>query len=335
MVTETEETQAKEFLRRAEIRTMRKDLRALRETDALKERDKIAKIKTVEEQITEKKKIDASSLVVPVKPTERISNVLNRNEGQEKIAEKDLKNYATEEERQQIFLLESQHLGFEKQIDEIDKQKEPALKLEKNKLLLQRREQQEKLRAVLIEEKKLEDEMKFITEKERTTTIAPQKKSLEQSRWDAEKKIQEVEKKRWAVEKEIQDTDTKINQIDVSSEQNVTAKNELADKISKTDKSLREIYSAVISREEQKRMGVEKEQLAKREVEAEAKLKRNEDVRRQQWSASSNRQDLPTGILKKVPESLKEKFQQEEKQREKFIQDVAGSSKMPPPPPKR
>ena len=48
MVTTDEEIQAKEFLKRAEIRTMRKDLKALREFDALKERDKIVKIKTIE-----------------------------------------------------------------------------------------------------------------------------------------------------------------------------------------------------------------------------------------------------------------------------------------------
>ena len=56
MVTVDEETQAKEFLKRAEIRTMRKDLRALREFDALKERDKIVKIKTLEEQRLEQAK---------------------------------------------------------------------------------------------------------------------------------------------------------------------------------------------------------------------------------------------------------------------------------------
>ena len=43
MVTADEEAQAKEFLKRAEIRTMKKDLMALREVDALKERDKINK----------------------------------------------------------------------------------------------------------------------------------------------------------------------------------------------------------------------------------------------------------------------------------------------------
>ena len=56
MITETEELQAKEFLKRAEIRTMRKDLLAIREVDALAERDKIAHIKTFEEQQQEQQK---------------------------------------------------------------------------------------------------------------------------------------------------------------------------------------------------------------------------------------------------------------------------------------
>ena len=53
MTTQVEEQQARDFLKRAEIRTMKKDLRVLREKDALKERDKIAKIKTLEEQLQE------------------------------------------------------------------------------------------------------------------------------------------------------------------------------------------------------------------------------------------------------------------------------------------
>ena len=56
MVTVDEEVQAKEFLKRAEVRTMKKDLLAIREGDALKERDKIAHIKTLEEQRAEQAK---------------------------------------------------------------------------------------------------------------------------------------------------------------------------------------------------------------------------------------------------------------------------------------
>ena len=130
MVTQTEEQQAKDFLKRAEIRTMKKDLLILREGDSLKERDKIATIKTLDEQLAEhEKEMREKEAIEKAKREE----VLQKNEGQERIAEKDLKNYATEQERQQIFLLESQRMGFEKQVDEIDKEKDPTLKLEKNK----------------------------------------------------------------------------------------------------------------------------------------------------------------------------------------------------------
>jgi len=327
MVTEAEELQAKEFLKRAEIRTMRKDLLALREVDALKERDKIAKIKTLEEQIEERKKADLS---VPVKTAldekaER-QEVLQKNEGQERLAEKDLKNYALEQERQQIFLFESQRLGFEKQIDVIDKEKDPSLKLEKNKLLLQKRDWQAKLNTILEQEKKLENEQKFTTEKEQTTTIASQRKSLQESRQDLDKKIQDVEKKRWEAEKQIEDADNKVSQIDKSSEQLVIEKNGLRDKVLGVDKSLREIYSVIMAREEEKRRGQAQEQIAQREALSKVRAEEKEKTQRQQWSGKPQIENKT--FLNNVPVPVKEKLaksfdiEAERKQREKFMKDV-------------
>ena len=328
MPTETEEIQAKEFLKRAEIRTMRKDLLALREVDALNERDKIIKLKTLEEQLDERNK--ANELATAKNVAEKIGReeILQKNEGQEKIAEKDLKNYANEQERQQIFLLESQRLGFEKQVDAIDKQKDPALKLEKNKLLLQKRDSQTKLNLILAEEKKFEDEQKFIIEKEKTTTIDSQRKSLEQSRWDLDAKIQEVEKKRWAAEKQIQDIDTRINQIDKSSEQLVVEKNSLRDKILGVNKSLRDIYSVVMAREEEKRKGLAAEQIARKQALEKVKLAEKEKVQRQQWSPSiiNKRKADEAEYLNKIPKPAKDRLmrtsQKEEEEREKFLHDV-------------
>ena len=323
MVTETEELQAKEFLKRAEIRTMKKDLLALREVDALKERDKIAKIKTLEEQLEERQKaMTSASAKVAAEKAER-EEILQKNEGQERIAEKDLKNYATEQERQQIFLFESQRLGFEKQVDAIDKEKDPALKLEKNKLLLQKRDQETKLNSILEQETKLENEQKFTTEKEQTTTIASQRKSLQQSREDLNKKIQEIEKKRWEAEKQIQDLDNKVSQIDKSSEQLVIEKNSLKDKILGVDKSLREIYSAVMAREEEKRRGQAQEQIAKREALSKVRAGEKEKIQREQWGGLVVPQKRG---LTSAPTSLREKmaksFEAEEEQRKKFLQDV-------------
>jgi len=327
MVTVDEETQAKEFLKRAEIRTMKKDLRALREVDALKERDKIAKIKTLEEQLEEKKKADEAAAAAAAKLEETgLEEVLQKKEGEERIAEKDLKNYATEPERQQIFLLESQRLGFEKQIDAIDKEKDPALKLEKNKLLLLKQNQQEKLNSILEQEKKLEDEQKFTAEKEQTTTIASQRKSLEQSRWDLDKKIQDVEKKRWEAEKQIEDTDKKLNEIDKSSESLVIEKNGLRDKISGIDKSLREIYSIVMAREEEKRRGQTQEEMARREALSKARAEEKEKVQRQQWSPAAPKRQakitIPVPARAKKVLSKRFDIETEEKQREKFMKDV-------------
>lgn len=309
MVTTDEETQAKEFLKRAEIRTMKKDLAALREVDALKERDKIVKLKTLEEQLSEKAKTDLKDeLVVPVKVKPGIKEILQRGEAQEKIAEKDLKNYATEAERQQIFLLESERLALEKESDAIDKESNPALKLEKNGLLLQKRDQQEKLSSVLEQEKKLEGEQKLISEKSQATTIPDERKGLEQSRWDIDKKIQEIEKRRWEIEKQIQETDVKIAQIDKSSGQNIAEKNNLRDKILGVDKLLRDIYSTVMTREEEKRAGRAQEQITKKDALAGARSEQMAKVQREQWRKPMF--DVAA----------------EEEQRKKFLQDVAASS---------
>lgn len=329
MVTVDEETQAKEFLKRAEIRTMRKDLMSLREVDALKERDKIAKLKTLEEQLDEKVKADQLAGIKTAGEKAGLEEVLLKNEGQEKIAEKDLKNYATEDEKQKIFLFESQRLGFEKQVDEIDKVKDPALKLEKNKFLISKRDWQAKLNSILEEEKKLEDEQKFIIEKEKATTIATQRKGLEESRWDLDKKIQDVEKKRWEAEKQNQDLDAKVSQIDRSSDQLVVEKNALRDKILGVDKLLREVYSVVMAREEERRKGEAQEQIARREAIAKARSVENEKAQRQQWSPSSmQRQQKDEGFLSKAPAAVRERIIQsskvEEEQRKKFIQDVEG-----------
>ena len=329
MVTQDEETQAKEFLKRAEIKTMKKDLLALREVDSLKERDKIAHIKTLEEQQAEqqKKLQEKESLEKFAR-----EDVLQKNERQETIAEKDLKNYATEQERQQMFLLESQRLGFEKQIDEIDQKKDPELKIEKNKLLLQKRDWQTKLNTILEQEKKFEDEQGFLGQKAQETTIPAERKGLEERRWDIDKEIQNIEKNRWEVEKQIESIDNKAKEIDKSSENLVTEKNGLRDKVLGIDKSLREVYSVVIAREEEKRSGQAQDQIAKREALAKLREEKNEKVQRQQWGPTAAKQQVKDeGYLSKAPKAVKERLtktsETEEQQRTKFLHDVEDWSK--------
>jgi len=329
MATQAEEQQAKEFLKRAEVHTMRKDLLQLREADALKERDKIAHIETLEEQkAKQEKKLQEDQALEKSKREE----ILQKNEGQERIAEKDLKNYATEQERQQIFLLESQRLGFEKQLDEIDKEKDPTLKLEKNKLLLQKRDWQAKLNTILDQEKKMESEQGFVAQKSQGTTIPSERKALEERRWDLDKEIQEIEKKRWEIEKQIEGIDNKAKEIDKSLEKLVTEKNGLTDRVLGIDKSVRDIYSEVINRVEEKRRA--EEELKRTAASGVAKIRatEKEKIQKQQWSTTSvGRQQKEQEFFNRTPGSIKAKImksvEQEEAQRTKFLHDVDKWSK--------
>ena len=336
MATQIEEQQAKEFLKRAEIRTMKKDLRALREFDALKERDKIAKIKTLEEQRIEqaeqlRKKEEARQ---SLEKTKR-EKILSENAAQERLAEKDLKQYATEQERQQIFLFESQRLAFEKKVEDINNKKDPALKLEKNKALIEKRNWQTKLNAVLEQEKKLETEQNFIAEKAQGSTIASEKKSLEERRWEIEESIKDIEKKRWSVEKEIEAIESSLAENDKSSEILVEEKNNLTQQILGVDKSLREIYSEIVERVESQRKGKLEEQMATRETLAKSRLLEKEKVQREQWGPAvpvkKERQKekftdnvaVPGDLSIPVPTKRKvAKISDEEIQREKFIEKV-------------
>lgn len=328
MPTETEELQAKEFLKRAEVKTMRKDLQSLRETDALSERDKIAKIKTLEEQRLEQEK-KIREIEAAHQETQKLEReeVLTKNENQERLAEKDLKEYALEPEKQQVFLFESQRIGFEKQAEIIDKQKDPAFKLQKNRLMLQQREWQTKLNAILAQEKKFEDEQKFVAEKAQTSAIATEKKSLEQRRWEIDKDIQDIEKKRWEAEKQIQDIENKTKEIDKSFLQLTAERGELKEKILGIDKSLREIYSGVMARVEEKRRGEAEDQKKTREGAAKIRAGEKETIQRQQWTHSAGLQsERGKEFLKNAPASLQEKLAKtagaEEEQRKKFMQNV-------------
>jgi len=334
MPTEVEELQVREFLKRAEIKTMRKDLRGLREVDALKERDKIATIKTLEEQRLEheKKLKEKEEAALALEKIKR-EKVLSENATQERLAEKDLKEYATEEERQQIFLFESQRLAFEKKIEEIDTQKDPALKLQKNQVLLQKQELQTKLNAVEVEEKKMETEQAFIIEKSQTSVIASEKKSLEERRGELEKGIQDIEKNRWAVEGEIKKVEAKVADIDDAAKELVAEKNDLNQKILGVDKSLRDIYSGIVERVQQRRAAKLEERQKAQGAVAEIRLKEKEEVQRQQWRPTApKKQDVKKegfsanivapGATPVVPIKRKINVSEEELQRKKFLEDV-------------
>lgn len=335
MPTEAEELQAKEFLKRAEIRTMRKDLLRLREADSLRERDKIAQIKTIEEQrMEQQKKLEEQQILKQQQEKAKREEVLLMNENQEYQAEKDLKKYATEEEKQRIFLFESQRFGFQKQSEQIDREREPAVQLEKNKILLETQNWQKKLQDIVNQEKKLEDEQKAVASRAEATALPSEKKSLESRRWELDTEIQNVEKTRWAAEKQIEDLGQKVKDLDGQSLKNTSEKNVLRDKILGVDKSLREIYSGIIARIEEQKRGLAAEQVARREAMEKAKAEANEKVQRSQWGGKQvnplqGPQQSKTTQLdqrKAFKEKLESSAKKEEEQRKKFLADVGQAS---------
>lgn len=334
MVTETDEQQVKEFLKRAQVRTMKKDLKKLREFDALKERDKIAKIQTIEEQQIEaaKKQEAIKQKIAQGVEKQKREDILGENTEKERLAEKDLKKYADEGERQQIFLLESQRVALEDQVKKLETKNESALVLEKNRALLEQKDWEEKLSSLLEEEKKYEGEQKYIEQKETQSNIPAEKKGFEERRSDIEDQRQKIEKKRWAVEKELVRVADKLKEIDQNSQIIFTEKNSLNDKIKKNDDVLRVIYFNIMAKEEEKRRGNDAQQKMYAAEKAKTHLEMNERVQREQWLG------IPPPVkgkafLNEAPSAFKKKLEQsapsEAEQRKQFMQDVEQGTQPP------
>jgi len=310
MVTEVEEQQVRDFLKRAEVRTMRKDLQKLREIDAVKEKDKIANLKTIEEQQLEiaRRQEIVRQKVLQDAEKQRREEILGKSALKEKEAEKDLKKYANESEKQQIFLLEAQRLDLENQIGIIEGEKEPLLIRQKNKTLSEIKVQEIKLQNIIEGEQKLENEQKYIEEKEGLSNVPAEKKSMEERRGELENQRQEIEKKRWQAEKVLAEFTNKIKEIDKNLDAASEEKNNIHKKIKEIDNSLRAIYSAIMAGEEERRRGQAGQQKIKAAEISKAHSEMNERVQREQW----------TGI----PAPIKNKFEAEEEQRKKFIKNV-------------
>ncbi len=325
---DVEELQVKEFLKRTEVRTMKKDLQRLREGEALRERDKIANIKTIEQERAEKAAKEAAALKnnPELQQQAAVEKILEKNIEQEREAEKQLKDYANEAEKQQLFLLESKRVGLKDQVDTIEKVNEPELTLDKNSINLEKGKWQARLNDLLKEEQKIEAEQKVLADRENTTNVPSERKALEKGRWDLEDQRQEIEKKRWAIEKEIQDRDNKIKELDVKLEKFTQDKQKARAEISEIDKELRDIYSKIVERVEQKRAGKEQEQLKARQEAAKLEKERKEKIQRQQWTKSEDTTPPEKEFMRGVNETMKEKLaksaQEEEERRKQFLENI-------------
>jgi hypothetical protein len=256
-------------------------------------------------------------------------NIFQQKEVEEKEAMADLKNYAQESEKQQMLYLEEQKMDLKKELEILEKQKEPPLLLEKNKAALKRDEIQKRLKVFLDEEKKVEDEEKLISEREKAVTLPSDKEKLEKKRWDIEEKRQEAEKKSWAIQRELENTEKELKTADEGCQRVVKEINETKSKIAGIDETLRSVYGGIMTREKA-RIAKEKE---KKDIES---LKQaaiasgaKQLIREQQGTNRKGVSDL--SFLSKLPEGakkerLREMMQgtadEEEEQRKKFLENV-------------
>ncbi len=264
--------QTKEFLDRANIRTMKKDLARLREADALRERKKISAINPASSAAPSTSTMasnvmpeDApikqpwapkpiSQIKVPqdiqnffekeakqaASPADEASPAPSKQEPQEdpqKITrpqeadsapahqpvsspQSSLKTLATEAERQQLFLLQSQRPALEAQI-KAAKEKAAASIAEKNNLMIEQKEWQKKLDLVMQEEAKAPSE--------------------------AEK--ENAEKRRWAVEKKLSTIEQAVKNADQNRAQYGAQENTAKMGLATIDNSLQAIYNGITKRQ--------------------------------------------------------------------------------------
>jgi len=326
--TKEEEEQAKEFLSRTEVRTMKKDIQILREGVALKERERIIKLKTPEEEL-EKIRIEKAKREEAEKQSQiRTKIVQKKSEGEEATMDQ-LKNFAKEDEKQQIFYLESEKVNLEKQLQTLQREKESPMLLEKNKFLLERDAVEERLKPIIEEEKKTENEQKFISESEKTANVPKDKQKLEKRRWELEEKREKIEKSRWTIERELEKAESGIKEIDDEYKKLLTDQETLKDRIAEINDSLKSIYLGIMSREEEKRRLKEEQSDVESLEQAKKQEQRKEEIRRQEWSGKKDIQEKP--FLKEVPndsrkENLIKKIQEttskEEEQRRNFLKGI-------------
>lgn len=225
----------KDLLQRGNIRTMKKDIASLREADSLQEKQKISNIKIVPEPAKESVKepikispeknssldnvIDDNWTAGQKTRQQEVKNVLQQSAKQEikqdPSIDADIKLYASEIEKQQIFLLQSRKAELEKQMTGMGLEESASLQAKKAEV-------QKKLSAM--------------------------PKEVEQGTEQDE----DAQKKRWVVEGELVKLEDTIKSLDESNQQSQTAKNNIKKEIAGIDDSLKAMSNSILQREKAK-----------------------------------------------------------------------------------
>ncbi len=364
----------KKFLDRSTIRTMKKDLAALREADSLKEREKITQIKTSQKPTLPTPVFKQAPEASPIKPAAQppksifdspvskpqpapkntiapsfmesvsslqtdkmpeetpLEKVLQHTTNQEDAAMAGIKQYATEDEKQQIFLLESQRTSLQRQLKTGDKPQESSLILEKNQILIEQKNWQKKLNPIIEEEAKNEAEQKLLEQKEALSNVSGERQNLEKQRWALEDKRKGMEKKRWVIEEKLSELQSQIQNLDQGYLQSNNKEGDIKNQIISIDDSLRLIYADIKEREEAKRKETsahsvkseatiiqqQKELQQQRQHERITQIKEKTYIKETPLAARPAFNKSPSAAIEKLVTATKT----EEAHRRKFMEDV-------------
>lgn len=212
-------SQLKETFNRMDIKTMRKDLKRLRETDSLKERQKISNANPIApaqnnsplEQLKSETPVIKNTLPAPAPDNRAIKDIgLKTN----------VKEYATEEEKQQIFLAKSKRSDLEKELNETPEAAAP-ITLEKDQISQQYDQLQKKLEMMM--------------EREEKETSESQKEILE--------------KKRWQQERELKKKENQIKNLNQTRQQFAKKEIETRANLATIEESLKTVYGDIAKRQ--------------------------------------------------------------------------------------
>ncbi len=318
---------AETLIQRSNIRTMKKDLQRLREFDASLDRKSAIKKNPIpvaqppepaaQKPLEIKEPLEKNVAKVPTAKEGRLKQIEEQHIQQEQGAISQAKKYATEEEKQQIFALESQKAELEKEMGVISKEQEPGLLLEKNRVLIDQKNWQQKLNPLVQQELKIENEQKTLESKEAETNIPQEKQNLEKERWNLDDKRKEIEKQRWAIESELSKLQEEIKKLDEEYKKIGIRENSLKSNITQIDESLRFIYHGIGQRETEKRNAPVEQQKSQSNA---AGIKKELFLKHQ----AAPHKEKP--YLKAVSEAVKEKLQAsvkvEEERRLRFMEDI-------------
>ncbi len=260
--------------------------------------------------------------VKPLQPiaSKPISVTLEQRSAQEQKAVEQAKEFTTETEKQQLFLLEAEYKKLQQQLQATSKEQEPQLELEKNDILLKQESQHKLLQPLLDQEAKLEARQQAIESQETQTNIPAKKQELEQQRWKLEEQREHIEKKRWAVERELATLEKQAKELEAKYATLNAQKSDIAKQGKEINLHIKETAANAIARERAKRENAAHET---QKQSAQEKSVQQKDEEHQKVEGLKNEQKKYTQTISQAAkETFVASVKNEEERRKKFLEDI-------------